>query len=64
MRQAITRRQRRPLSQISIRGACANNLQNVDVDFAKGALTVVTGVSRGRSQSLWATLRPGGGDAF
>ena len=37
---------------ISIREARANNLQGVDVDFHKGALTVVTGVSGSGKSSL------------
>ncbi len=37
---------------IAIRGARAHNLQNVDVDFPKGRLTVVTGLSGSGKSSL------------
>jgi excinuclease ABC subunit A len=37
---------------ISIRNARANNLKGVDIDFIKGALTVVTGVSGSGKSSL------------
>jgi excinuclease ABC subunit A len=39
-------------SAIQVRGARANNLQDVDVDLPKGALTVVTGVSGSGKSSL------------
>jgi len=43
---------RQAAATISIRGARANNLRNVDVDFPKGKLTVVTGVSGSGKSSL------------
>jgi excinuclease ABC subunit A len=42
----------REASRLSIRGASAHNLRNVDVDIPKGALTVVTGVSGSGKSSL------------
>lgn len=41
-----------PSKYISIRNAHANNLKNVNVDFPKSALTVVTGVSGSGKSSL------------
>ena len=37
---------------LEIRGACTNNLQNVDVDVPTGVLTVVTGVAGSGKSSL------------
>jgi len=42
----------RPSSFVSIRSARANNLKGVNVDFPKGKLTVVTGVSGSGKSSL------------
>lgn len=43
---------RRSSDAIRVRGARAHNLQDVDVDFAKGTFTVVTGVSGSGKSSL------------
>ncbi|MFI5695619.1 hypothetical protein ACIA58_27455 [Kribbella sp. NPDC051586] len=49
---AKPRRDRRSSDAIQVRGARAHNLQGVDVDFAKGRFTVVTGVSGSGKSSL------------
>ncbi|RZT07932.1 excinuclease ABC A subunit [Kribbella sp. VKM Ac-2569] len=46
------RTDRRSSNAIRVRGARAHNLQGVDVDFAKGRFTVVTGVSGSGKSSL------------
>ncbi|HEX4211833.1 MAG TPA: hypothetical protein VIA06_00730 [Candidatus Dormibacteraeota bacterium] len=49
---ARRRARRRSTGAISVRGACAHNLRGVDVDFAKGRFTAVTGVSGSGKSSL------------
>ncbi|MGW8374800.1 excinuclease ABC subunit UvrA [Streptomyces sp. ODS28] len=43
---------REPTGKLEIRGATANNLQNVDADIPLGVLTVVTGVAGSGKSSL------------
>ncbi|MFI6832602.1 hypothetical protein ACIBG5_36205 [Kribbella sp. NPDC050241] len=49
---ATPRTDRRSSDAVRVRGARAHNLQGVDVDFAKGRFTVVTGVSGSGKSSL------------
>ena len=43
---------RQPNGYLSVRGACENNLKNVDVDIPLGVMTCVTGVSGSGKSSL------------
>ncbi|WP_369360302.1 ATP-binding cassette domain-containing protein [Streptomyces sp. cg2] len=43
---------REPNGALEIRGACANNLRDVDVDIPLGVLTVITGVAGSGKSSL------------
>jgi len=48
----IADERRVPSGQISVKGAQANNLKNIDVDFPLGIMTAVTGVSGAGKSSL------------
>ena len=43
---------RRPIGYLKIKGACENNLKNINVDIPLGVLTCVTGVSGSGKSSL------------
>ncbi|MEJ6018950.1 excinuclease ABC subunit UvrA [Corynebacterium sp. H113] len=47
---------RSPTGKLELRGASANNLDNVDVDFPTGVLTVLTGVAGSGKSSLVGEL--------
>jgi excinuclease UvrABC ATPase subunit len=57
-RAALKRSVRKPSGVLEIRGACTNNLREVDVDIPLGVLVVVTGVAgSGKSSLIHGSLR-------
>ncbi|MFQ5764462.1 MAG: excinuclease ABC subunit UvrA, partial [Rhodospirillales bacterium] len=48
----LVRRQPRPGHKLTVRGASANNLAAIDVDFPLGTFTCITGVSGGGKSTL------------
>ncbi|MET8361452.1 excinuclease ABC subunit UvrA [Micromonospora sp. NPDC005171] len=59
-RAALKETVRTPTGKLEIRGATANNLQNVDVDVPLGVLVVVTGVAGSGKSSLVHSSIPAG----
>ncbi|MFD5323654.1 ATP-binding cassette domain-containing protein [Streptomyces sp. NPDC127092] len=61
-RASIKESVRKPTGTLEIRGAKANNLQDVDVDIPLGVLTVVTGVAgSGKSSLVHGSIPAGAG---
>lgn len=48
----VPKQRRKPGGYITIKGACENNLKNIDVDIPLGVMTCVTGVSGSGKSSL------------
>jgi len=57
---AVRRSKRAAAGMLRVVGACANNLQDVDVDFPLGQLVVVTGVSGAGKTTLVRDVLVGG----
>ncbi|RAO32273.1 UvrABC system protein [Micromonospora saelicesensis] len=61
-RAALKETVRTPTGKLEIRGATANNLQDVNVDVPLGVLVVVTGVAgSGKSSLVHSSIPPGAG---
>ncbi len=48
----IPKKRRKPAGKLVVRGACENNLKNIDVEIPLGVMTCVTGVSGSGKSSL------------
>ena len=48
----VPKKRRKPSGYLTVKGACENNLKNVDVDIPLGVFTCVTGVSGSGKSSL------------